>query len=202
LADAAAVNATRWALFNALAASGLPVSTGSGGRTKFNRHRLDIPKSHAIDAVCAGNMDFTSTVLGWQQPTLQITANGRGSYQRTRVTASGFPRRYLMRTKSVHGFATGGMVRALVPSGKKQGDYVARVAVRASGYFNLQLATNVVPGVSHKYCRLLQRGNGYGYSRIAPTRKGSGNSGVLRTPCYPSPASMPTYLAQSLMKFP
>jgi hypothetical protein len=156
LADAAAVNANRWALFNALAASGLAVSTGSGGRTKFNRHRLDIPKSHALDAVCAGNMDFTSTVLAWQQPTLQIAANGRGSYQRTRVTASGFPRGYLMRTKSVYGFATGDMVRALVPSGKKQSDYVARVAVRASGYFNLQLATNVVPGVSHKYCRLLQ----------------------------------------------
>jgi hypothetical protein len=93
-----------------------------------------------------------------------------------------------MRTKSVHGFATGDMIRALVPSGKKQSDYAARVAVRASGYFNLQLATSVVQGVSHKYCRLLQRGNGDGSSLIAPTRKESRNSGVLRTPCYPSPA--------------
>ena len=57
LKDAAAVNATRWALYRALADTGLPVSTGSGGRTKFNRHRFSIPKAHALDAVCAGNMD-------------------------------------------------------------------------------------------------------------------------------------------------
>ena len=37
LKDAAAVNSTRWALFEALKATGLPVETGSGGRTKFNR---------------------------------------------------------------------------------------------------------------------------------------------------------------------
>jgi hypothetical protein len=183
LNDATAVNTTRWALFNTMTAFGLPVSTGSGGHTKYNRHRLRIPKSHALDAVCAGNMDTIKSVLGWSQPTLLVTANGRGSYQRTRVTASGFPRGYLMRSKSVHGFQTGDMVHAVVPSGKKQGDYVARVAVRKSGSFNLQLAVHVVQGVSHKYCRLLQRGNGYGYSLLPTTRKES----EIRA-CYPSPA--------------
>ena len=183
LTDAAAVNATRWALFQALKALGLPLETGTGGRTKWNRHRLSIPKSHALDAVCAGNMDLIECVNGGQQPTMLVTANGRGSYQRTRVTASGFPHGYLMRTKSVHGFQTGDMVHAAVPSGKKQGDYVARVAVRASGSFNLQLATSVVQGISHKYCRLLQRGDGYGYSLIAPIRKESENGAR-----YPSPA--------------
>ena len=39
LKDAAAVNSTRWALFNKLKETGLPVSTGSGGLTKFNRTR-------------------------------------------------------------------------------------------------------------------------------------------------------------------
>ena len=57
LQDAAAVNATRWALLNALKATGLPVETGSGGRTKFNRTRLDIPKTHALDAACVGAVD-------------------------------------------------------------------------------------------------------------------------------------------------
>ena len=38
LRDAAAVNATRWKLLNALKGLGLPVRTGSGGLTKFNRH--------------------------------------------------------------------------------------------------------------------------------------------------------------------
>jgi 5-methylcytosine-specific restriction endonuclease McrA len=171
LADAAAVNATRWALFNELYASGLPVTTGSGGRTKYNRQRLGVPKSHALDAACAGGMDLILSVSEWQQPTLLVKANGRGTYQRTRVTASGFPRGYLMRTKSVHGFTTGDMVRAVVPTGKKAGNYVARLAVRASGFFNLQLAVGVVQGISHKYCGLLQRGNGYGYSLIAYSRK-------------------------------
>ncbi|MEG3929344.1 RNA-guided endonuclease IscB, partial [Microcoleus sp. T3_D1] len=42
LKDAAAVNSTRWALFNRLRMTGLPVSTGSGGLTKFNRTRLQL----------------------------------------------------------------------------------------------------------------------------------------------------------------
>jgi 5-methylcytosine-specific restriction endonuclease McrA len=98
LKDAAAVNATRWALYHALAETGLPVSTGSGGRTKFNRRRFSVPKAHALDAVCAGNMDLIAAIFGWQQPTLLISANGRGSYKRTRLTTHGFPRGYLMRT--------------------------------------------------------------------------------------------------------
>jgi 5-methylcytosine-specific restriction endonuclease McrA len=57
LKDAAAVNSTRWALFNRLRTTGLPVSTGSGGLTKFNRTRLNIPKSHWLDAACVGKVE-------------------------------------------------------------------------------------------------------------------------------------------------
>ncbi len=177
LKDAAAVNATRWALYRALAETGLPVSTGSGGRTKFNRHRFLIAKAHALDAVCAGNMDHITEVRGWQQPTLFISANGRGSYKRTRLTAHGFPRGYLMRSKSVHGFTTGDMVRAEVPAGKKQGSYIARIAVRASGSFNLQTASGVIQGISHKHCRLLQRGDGYGYQLQKLSKGTTGKAG-------------------------
>lgn len=46
LLDAAAVNATRWELFRRLKATGLPVETGSGGRTKFNRTTRGLPKAH------------------------------------------------------------------------------------------------------------------------------------------------------------
>ena len=144
LKDAAAVNATSWTLFQALQTLGTPLTTGTGGRTKWNRHRFSVPKSHALDAVCVGNMDAITAINNWQQPTLLITANGRGAYKRTRLTADGFPRGYLMRQKSVHDFATGDMVRAIVPRGKKQGSYVARIAVRASGSFNLQTAAATV----------------------------------------------------------
>ncbi|NWH07010.1 HNH endonuclease, partial [Desulfobacter latus] len=37
LKDAGAVNTTRWDLFRTLKKTGLPVETGSGGLTKFNR---------------------------------------------------------------------------------------------------------------------------------------------------------------------
>ena len=47
LKDAAVVNSTRWALLNRLKEMGLPVSTGSGGLTKFNRTRLGLAKSGA-----------------------------------------------------------------------------------------------------------------------------------------------------------
>lgn len=160
LKDAAAVNSTRWALFNALKAMDLRVTTGSGGRTKWNRTRFEIPKDHALDALCVGNVEG---VRNWSLPTLVVKATGRGSYQRTRVTAQGFPRGVLMREKSVHGFRTGDLVRAVVPKGKKAGVHVGRVAVRSTGYFNIQAIKGVVQGIGHQHCRLLMRADGYTY---------------------------------------
>ncbi len=161
LRDAAAVNSTRWWLFERLKRTGLPVETGSGGRTKFNRTRFGIPKGHSLDAACVGQVD---RIAGWKSPVLAIGATGRGSYQRTRPDAFGFPRGFLTRTKRHSGFATGDLVRADVPTGKKTGTHVGRVAVRASGSFNIRTRSGVVQGISHKHCRLLQRADGYGYS--------------------------------------
>jgi 5-methylcytosine-specific restriction endonuclease McrA len=160
LKDAAAVNATRWALVGALKATGLVVEVASGGRTKFNRTKLGIPKTHALDAVCVGEV---TTITGWQQPTLQIKCTGRGAYQRTRLNKYGFPRGFLMRTKRINGFGTGDMVRADVPKGLKAGKHRGRVAVRSSGSFNIQTGSAVVQGVSHKHCTLAQRADGYAY---------------------------------------
>ena len=162
LKDASAVNSTRWALFNALKATGLPVVTGSGGRTKFNRSTLGIPKDHALDAACVGIME---AIHHWDKPALAIKATGRGSYQRTRLNAFGFPRGYLTRQKRIKGFQTGDMVKAEVPTGKKIGSYRGRVAVRASGSFNIQTATGLIQGISHRYCKVTQRADGYGYSQ-------------------------------------
>jgi 5-methylcytosine-specific restriction endonuclease McrA len=173
LKDAAAVNATRWALAAELKATGLPLELASGGRTKFNRARHAIPKAHALDAVCAGEV---GSVQDWQRPTLQVKCTGRGSYQRTRLNKHGFPRGYLMRTKQVHGFATGDLVRADVPAGKKAGCHTGRVAVRASGSFNIQTGSDVVQGILHRHCTVLQRADGYGYSRMA-THKGDAGPG-------------------------
>lgn len=161
LKDAAAVNATRWALYHALKATGLPVMTGSGGLTKFNRARLGIPKIHALDAVCVGRVDV---VTNWRKPTLTIKATGRGCYQRTRLNAYGFPRGYLTRKKRIHGFQTGDMINAIVTAGKKIGEYSGRVAVRKSGCFDIQTQHGIVQGISHRHCRVTQRADGYGYA--------------------------------------
>lgn len=170
LKDAAAANATRWALFNALKTTGLPVATGSGGLTKYNRHVLGIPKTHALDAACVGQVD---ALAGWRVPTLSIKCAGRGSYQRTRLDKFGFPRGHLMRTKSVKGFRTGDMVRAEVPVGKKAGIHFGRVAIRASGSFNIQTGHSVIQGIGYKHCRILQRGDGYGYAWLTKNREGN-----------------------------
>ena len=164
LRDAAAVNSTRSALLGALRALGLPVESSSGGRTKFNRTALGVPKTHALDAACVGQVD---SLHGWRRGVLTVKATGRGSYQRTRLTAHGFPRGYLLRAKRVHGFGTGDLVKAEVLSGRKAGRYTGRVAIRASGWFNIQTPQGVTEGISHKCCRLLQRSDGYGYQFTA-----------------------------------
>ena len=117
------------------------MTAGSGGRTKYNRRRLGIPKSHALDAACVGPF---SRLHGESRPTLVIKATGRGSYQRTLLDKHGFPRGHLMQQKQVRGFQTGDMVKAVVPTGKKAGIHTGRVAVRKTGSFNIQTEQGAV----------------------------------------------------------
>lgn len=84
-------NVVRWALLQSLTTTGLPILTATGGRTKWNRARLGIPKSYALDAVCVGTVD---DVQLWKRPILTIKASGRGHYRRTKVDRNGFPTGY------------------------------------------------------------------------------------------------------------
>ncbi|MFC7603045.1 RNA-guided endonuclease IscB [Streptosporangium amethystogenes subsp. fukuiense] len=167
LRDAAAVNATRWALWRALEATGLPVACASGGRTKWNRSRTGASKSHTLDALHVGELE---SVTAWPSTVLVVAATGRGTYARTRADRYGFPRLALPRTKSVHGFQTGDLIRAVVPAGKKAGTYTGRVAVRSTGSFNIRTRHGLVQGIGHRHVRLLQRADGYGYTTHPETR--------------------------------
>lgn len=160
LKEAAAVNSTRWALFDRLKETGLPVSTGSGGLTKFNRTRLNLPKAHWIDAACVGQIESLEILTS--QPLL-LKANGHGTRQMCRTDKFGFPSRYVPRLKFVKGFQTGDIVKAVVTSGKKIGTYVGRVAVRTTGSFNIS-ASELVSGISHKYCKIVHQKDGYNYA--------------------------------------
>ncbi len=162
LRDAAAVNATRWSLWRALVVTELPVESGSGGRTKWNRSRFLVSKSHTLDALCVGKIEGVSS---YPETIVEALATGRGSYARTRPDKFGFPRLHLPRTKVHYGFVTGDLVRAVVPKGKHTGTYVGRVAVRSSGSFNLRTKGETVQGFSYRYCTLLQRSDGWGYEQ-------------------------------------
>ncbi|MEO3863919.1 RNA-guided endonuclease IscB, partial [Acrocarpospora sp. B8E8] len=161
LRDAAAVNSTRWALWRALTATGLPVATGSGGRTKWNRSHTGAPKSHTLDALHVGHLD---AVTGWPSVVLVVKATGRGSYARTTSDKYGFPRLTRPRIKLHHGFQTGDLVRANVPKGKRTGVHTGRVLVRSSGSFDITTRHGRVTGINHKHVRALQRADGYGYT--------------------------------------
>ena len=75
-----------------------------------------------------------------------------------------------MRGKSVHGFRTGDLVRAVVPSGKRKGIYTGRATVRANGYFGIATTAGRLDGVAHRHCRVVQRADGYEYAWTAKVR--------------------------------
>lgn len=167
LADAAALNSLRWALYEQLQASGLPVEAGSGGRTKWNRTRLGMPKAHWIDAAAVGAS--TPAVLHVERVIpLLITATGRQRRQMVLIDEHGFPRSRAKASSYVHGFRTGDIARAVVTVGKQVGNYSGRVAVRASGFFNITTKRGTIQGVAARYCTSIQRADGYSYK----TQKG------------------------------
>ncbi|MFZ3493900.1 RNA-guided endonuclease IscB [Streptomyces sp. 5.8] len=161
LRDAAAVNATRWALWSALDATFPTGRTGSGGRTKWNRQRTGTPKTHTLDALCVGHLD---AVTRTPARVLAVAATGRGTYSRTRPDKYGFPRLRLPRQKTFFGYQTGDLARAVALTGKKTGTHTGRIAVRATGSFNIKTAHGLIQGIGHKHFRLLQRADGYAYT--------------------------------------
>jgi hypothetical protein len=164
LKDAAAVNATRWELFSRLERFGLPIEGGSGGLTKYNRTVRNLEKTHWLDAACVGTS--TPKVLKTKGVLpLAIQATGHGCRQMCLMDKFGFPRTGPKEARQVKGFQTGDIVKAIVTSGKKIGTYVGRIAVRATGSFNITTAHGTVQGISYKYCRAIHRTDGYGYSQ-------------------------------------
>jgi len=105
-------------------------------------------------------------VIDKRKKLLMPCSEKRASWQKPMlvIKATGLPRGYLTREKRIQGFQTGDRVSAKVPTGKKAGIPIGRVAVRATGSFNIQTAAGVVQGISHRHCRVIQRADGYGYS--------------------------------------
>jgi 5-methylcytosine-specific restriction endonuclease McrA len=165
LKDAAAVNTTRWELFSRLQALGLPIECGSGGLTKYNRTTRDLPKTHWLDAASVGKSTPEMLLVKGVRP-LSITAYGHGSRQMCLMTRFGFPRTDPKEKYPKHGFKTGDIVKAIVPSHlKRAGTHTGRMSSKASGSFTIATKSGTIPDVGKNYCRKLQRADGYGYSQ-------------------------------------
>ena len=165
LRDAAAVNATKNALFTALLKTGLPVAQSTGAQTKLNRATFDVPKTHALDAACVGDIVGIRIDSAF---TLEVKSTGRGRHQRCLVDKYGFPRSYLGKTKRFFGFATGDIAKFTpndrqIVKGVKS--CVGRIAVRARGSFTTVIK-NVLIEQRHHQWKLLQKADGYTYNQM------------------------------------
>jgi hypothetical protein len=136
LKDAAAVNSTRWALYHRLEAIGLPVEVGTGGRTKWNRTRRDLPKTHWLDVACVG-ASTPETLLVHGVTPLEIKATGHGHRRMCKTDAHGFPIPTAHRAskKAYFGFQTGVIARAIKRTGQHVGAWTGRLVVNARGQF-------------------------------------------------------------------
>ena len=163
--DAAFMNSIRKELVKQLSEFDLPIELDSGGLTKYNRINQHYPKDHWVDAACIGESGENVIISSKIIPTT-IKAMGRGKRQMCRMNKYGFPRTNAKSTTAVNGFKTGDLVKAIVTKGKKQGSYTGRVAVRTNGSFNMKTQNGLLQGISYRYCRLLQKKDGYQYSNF------------------------------------
>ncbi|AFZ51082.1 RNA-guided endonuclease IscB [Dactylococcopsis salina] len=160
LADATAVNTTRWKLYESLQQTGLPVETGSGGLTKFNRIQRGVSKTHWLDAACVGK-STPNPLYVKTQSILSIQANGHGCRQMIQMNKYGFPRKGYKPKNPPRDWRTGDIVH--VREGKNKGIRSARIkTVRAKGSFDLRVNGKVV-SVSRKHIQSVFKRDGYDY---------------------------------------
>ena len=160
--DAAIVQSARNYMVKEISKLVPDTTTHESWITKYNRDQLGLTKQHYYDALSVGEIPTKFNFL--TDKILQISAKGRGSRQMCRMDSYGFPRTSAKASKSVKGFQTGDIVKAVVPTGSKQGEYLGRVAVRSRGFFDIKTKSNLVKDIGYKFCRLLQRNDGYSYN--------------------------------------
>lgn len=152
LRDAAAVNSTRWALFRALDATGLPVTVGTGGQTKFNRKQLGWEKAHWLDAAAVGEVG--ELWLATKKP-LVVACKGQGGRQKAVLDKFGYPKQHRP-LKPIDGWRSGDIARC---DGK-----VGRISPRKSGSFELRPFGGKPFSRSKLLFTAIHRNDGYDYA--------------------------------------
>lgn len=149
--DATAVNSTRWKLFQTLKATGLPVTTGTGGQTKFNRTRLGLPKTHWLDAACVGIVNVLKVLV--TNPLL-VKATGMGTRRLCRMDKFGFPCSN-PRKKYLHSWKTGDIATINGVTG--------RVVVQSDKRLEVRLGKDRYGGQLAQFTKLFSK-DGYSYA--------------------------------------
>jgi 5-methylcytosine-specific restriction endonuclease McrA len=162
LKDAAAVNVTRSKLFETLKAMELPVTTGTGGQTKYNRTRLGLDKAHWLDAACVGVTEMLTVLTN---KILLLKATGQGGRQRCQTDRLGYPHKYRP-LRPIHGFCTGDIVKTVIPKGVNTGTYVARLCPYSNGRGEIYPTTGKKRiGIKLEYVeKPIHRKDGYSYA--------------------------------------
>lgn len=158
------VNACRRYIERALFKIFGTVECSSGGRTKYNRTKLGLPKDHHYDALCVGSVPeegYNDATNGYW---LSAKAMGRGSRFRGKINECGIIVVKIPKgSKRRLGFQNGDIVAADQPKGKYAGHHVGRVMTRSSGSFDIRRTDGELVTVSYKACRILQHDDGYQY---------------------------------------
>ena len=155
------MNATRYKIREMLRGFGLPLETGTGGRTKYNRTRAGLAKSHWADAACVG----ASTPESWKPIKGTVHHIRSKSYARrgrrqvclpckvgftthhkpcghkNRGPKTFCPGKSISRAKAgvrFFGYQTPDVVRVEIPKGKNAGVHIVRLGVRANGSFDMK----------------------------------------------------------------
>ena len=154
LRDAAAVNATRWKLFETLKSTQLPVVTGTGGQTKYNRQRFELPKTHFYDAACVGQTDSLEVLAN---QALVITCKGHGGRQKAALNKYGYPIRYNP-LRPIKGWQSGDLA-------VDQEGNLGRVNPRSkSNSFNFTVLGQKAKSIHVNKLRRVHRKDGYTYA--------------------------------------
>ena len=160
LKDAAAVNSTRWKLYESLKQTGIDVQIGTGGQTKFNRQQLRLPKTHWLDAACVGKTPKLKVLTN--QPLL-IWAKGNGNRLVIQMDKFGFPRYGYKPKQKAPNWNTGDIVNVL--AGRNQGLTNVRLkSIRAKGNFDIKLSNKRIVSVSRNHIKAVHKSDGYSYS--------------------------------------
>ena len=169
LRDAAMMNATRYKILDMLKATGLDIEVGTGGRTKWNRTRAGLEKSHWADSACVG----ASTPEGWHINAGQVqevrarSYARRGRRQACLVDKTGFPRTGGKSGVRSFGYQTGDVVQVVKTTAKRAGTYQGRISIRGSGDFTFSPRDKEKHPTSFRakdIVKLLDRCGSYEYS--------------------------------------